>query len=371
MHGKFSWMAHRASSVSPAGISGSLLLQNSFINMGTRITSTFDPNRLPHSPHQAASTDVWIPQNDVIDEWGMWDRLIARSEEVLQTGALTAQYFQQLENGRICACLNAETKQPVNRCVICYGTTLVGGFEQYGYATTVLDAAYPSWDASNIALGGRTAPQTMQLVPGATSGTLISPRFLISDNKGFTKSQLIGQDGIRQLTQSGLLAEYTTDEENWFSMDDTGLLNEPTLAVRYRITITRKDTNTESPFMQVFRTRFQMLDSPVLKFSKNAFPDQRFLESIGVRVKLDGVTFWTTPTFGNPSGPLVRVREDDFFEVTSGIYSKMLNTGIGQYPPSGRFKPATVQYVEPASHLISQRWNIRILQNTEIENSVW
>ena len=111
------------------------------------------------------------------------------------------------------------------------------------------------------------------------------------------------------------------------------------------------------------------MDTLVL-ISKRSFPEQRWLETFGVRVKLDGVTWWTTPNLGVVGQKAVLVQEDDLFEIQEGAY-KPQSKDEEEFPVSGRFKPTNVTYVEPRGRFLSQRFNIRMLQRDEPELSVF
>jgi hypothetical protein len=341
--------------------------------MATRLDGETTPNTLPAGPQGAPTGDVWIEQRDVITQWGLgdgidlWDRLEKRSEEVLLTGGLQANYWQALVKGRPCPCIKSETQQPDNRCPVCYGTRFVGGYERYGFATLVFDASFPGW-LTGLAINTQSIPPVLQLPIGSLQGTAETGDYMVTSNLGFVGSVVVARDGARKATQNNVLVEVSTDGgETWGLPDDR--LQEPTLMVRFRVTLSRPDTQTESPQFTVLRARFQQQPQTTIRFSKKIFPDQRFLETIGVQVKLDGMTFWTTATAGNPGGPILRVSEQDFLEILEGFYIPA-EAGV-PYGVSGRFKPANVALSEPAGRLLSQRWNIRPLQKTEIQSTVF
>jgi hypothetical protein len=98
--------------------------------------------------------------------------------------------------------------------------------------------------------------------------------------------------------------------------------------------------------------------------SKRSFPEQRWLESFGVRVKLDGITWWTTPNLGVVGQVPILLEEDDIFEIEEGAY-KPQTLEQEEFPISGRFKPSNVTYVEPKGRFLSQRFNIRMFQRDE------
>lgn len=344
--------------------------------MATRFDGQIDPNANMRSGNQAQSNDVWVSQSSVIDEWGLgeedlWVRLVDRHNEILTTGGIPAILWQQIENGLPCTDRKTETGQGDSRCPVCYGAGFVGGYEKFGFSTIVIAANSPDLTLSDIVIREKQ-PSQFEIAEGKTTGTVLTPVFQVTDSFGFDGSLISGYDGLRHLTQDNILVEYSIDgSEDWFNLaTDTDGLSEPAFNIQFRLTLKRDTIKDPSPFVKCWRARFQMKRETKVLISKRSFPEQRWLESFGVRVKLDGITWWTTPNLGIPGQPAILIQEDDLFEIETGIYQPQ-SKDEEEFPISGRFKPTNVTYVEPKGRFLSQRFSIRMLQRDEPEVQVF
>jgi len=360
--------------------------------MGTRLTGQLSPNESVQSPRVSPTNDVWTTMSEVINDWGLgeadlWERLILRQDELLKTGAIQAHLFQQLNFGARCTCIKEETGQVNQRCPSCYGALFTGGYERFGFQTI-----YFTGDSASI--GGvrregrmgalvvdpptltnitllKKFPDHAVIAEGATTGIIMSPVFQITNNFAFSGFRLDGFDGLRQLTQNNILVEFTTDGgTTWRNISDNSCFNNPAFNVQFRVTLTRAKATDPSPFFQILRVRFQMQKNPIVLISKKTFPEQRVLESFGVRIGAPGITWWTTPSLGIPGGDKIFVQENDVFELIQGQYQKE-DPASEEFPVSGRFKPTNVTYVEPQGKFLSQRFNIRLLQIDEPGNAIF
>lgn len=344
--------------------------------MATRLDGQIDINARVRQVNEARSNDVWVSQTSVIDEWGLgeedlWARLVDRHNELLHTGGVQAFLWQQIENGLPCTCNKEETGQVNSRCAVCNGVGFVGGYEKFGFSTIFIAANTPGLVLNDLVIA-KVSPWQLEIAPGKTTGTALSAVYQVTENFGFSGSLVSGQDSIRApFTQNGIKVEYTVNGgTDWFDITNTDPLSEPALNVQFRITLSRNSEKDKSPFFQILRARFQMLMDTLVLISKRSFPEQRWLETFGVRVKLDGVTWWTTPNLGIVGQEAVLVQEDDLFEIQEGAY-KPQSKDEEEFPVSGRFKPTNVTYVEPRGRFLSQRFNIRMLQRDEPELAVF
>jgi hypothetical protein len=349
--------------------------------LGTRYIDQISPNLTKYvgvrQDRQAASNDVWINHEGVISDWGlgetdMWARLVMRHDEMLATGGVSASLWLQLNSGTQCTCLKAETGQFDQRCPICYGARFIGGYEKFGHQTLTVHAGDTALTLTDTTVQERRNPYPIVLSNGKTTGTILTPEYAITDNYGFVGYDLTAQNHMRDTSQSQITVEYTVDGGlNWVNIaSSTTLLNEPSLRVQFRVTMTRATATASSPFFQILRARWKSQRVTEILISKNSFPDQRLLESMGVSINLNGVTWWTTPNLGIVGGANQRISEEDLFEIGEGIYQPEATTDEA-YPHSGRFKPSTVMFVEPTARFISQRFNLRNLQRDEPENSIF
>lgn len=346
--------------------------------VATKVGGQIDPNSRIRQDNQSPSNDVWVSQNSVISEWGLgeedlWARLVDRHNEILLTGGVHADLWKQVDNGQgqRCTCIKQETGQADKRDPICYGTGVVGGYEKFGFSTIFLAASNPGLVLDSGLVLAKKIPWQIELADGKTVGVALSPTFQITHNFGYAGSDLAAQDGLRVLTQNGIKVEYTINNgTDWFPISVIPPLSEPAINVRFRITLTRATVNEPSPFFKMLRARFQMQQDTQVVISKKSFPEQRWLESFGVRVKMDGITWWTTPNLGIIGQPTLLLEEDDLFQVEQGLFQAQ-TLEDEQFPISGRFKPANVTYVEPRGRFLSQRFNIRALQRDEPELGVF
>lgn len=349
---------------------------------------------------EPTSNDVWAPMTDVIDDWGLgeddlWGRLVGRQEELLTVGGVHCNLYQQFNYGVRCTCQKDETKQVTQRCKMCFGTLFMGGYEKFGHTSVIIGPAASSvsvrrGDATpeasfTGAVGGTEGdgpelhdlvlqnkfPDQLVIADGKLSGYFLSPKFQLTCNLAFSEWLLIAQDGIRKLTQDQFLVEFSIDGGSTFHpMSDLDCLSNPSFVLQIRVTLTRAAVTDTSPYFQQVRFRFQTSQKTQIVISKKTFPEQRVLESFGVRVGMDGITWWTTPSMGLADGTKTYIQENDIFEILEGRYQKE-PPSLEEYPDSGRFKPSNVSYVEPKGKFLSQRFNIRHLNIDEPGNKVF
>ena len=339
--------------------------------MATKVGGQLGLNNPIRQVGTSQSNDVWVSQEQVVEEWGLgeeslWARLVDRQNEILTTGGIACNLWRTLDTGLACTCRKSETSQPNARCQVCYGTGFVGGFEKFGFSTIFIAANTPNLTLSDIIVAQKQ-PDQFEIAPGKTTGTILTPRFQITRNFKYVKSLIYGFDGLRVQTRNGILVEYTSDGGTTFTellAGDTTPLSEPALNVQFRIRLSRGTIDDPSPYFQILRARWQMEAVTEILVSKKSFPEQRWLESFGVRVKMDGITWWTTPNLGIPGHAPIVLEEDDLFEITEGAF-KPQTLGDEEFPVSGRFKPTNVTTVEPRGRFLSQRFNVRMLQRDE------
>jgi len=364
--------------------------------MATRIGNPVFPSEPPVDNCSSPTNDVWIPMNESIRSWGLgcgqdlFDRLIGRQEELLSVGAVQSRLYQQFNFGVPCPCIKSETKQVDQRCPACYGSLFFGGYELYGHNTITLSGEYSTVGGviqdgrmggtigaiptlNNIIINQLFGRQA-ELAKDALTGTILSPIFQVDNSFGLKGFRLDGADGIRlPNTKNNIKVEFTVDGGVTFKDINTEgetCLGEPLFNVQFRITLSRNALTEPTPILKSLRVRFQCAEKTTILISKNTFPEQRVLESFGVRVGATGITWWTTPSMGVRGGPVTFIQENDIFEIIEGHYKEQSNA-TSDYPISGRFKPSNVSYVEPTGKLISQRFNIRLLQKDEPGFSVF
>lgn len=344
--------------------------------MATRYCGQIDPNSQIIDPKNSRSADVWAPMDAVISDWGLgnddlWARLVLRHEELLATSGVKAQLWEQYGSGTLCTCIKPETGQVNQRCPSCWGSRFIGGYEKFGFCTINIAASNSSLVITNGVVK-QLFPDRVEIASGQTSASILTPKYAITQSFGFAGFLLSGYDNQRAITKDNFTIEYTVDGGASFINieDDTTLLNEPSFVVQFKITMTRPNAQALSPFLEIFRARWQKQKQVDILISKNAFPDQRLLESFGVQVQESNVSWWTTPNLGIKNGKEVRIEENDFFEIIEGGFVKQ-TTVTDEFPRSGRYKPANVTFIEPSARFLSQRFAIRPLQPDEPSSGVF
>lgn len=59
----------------------------------------------------------------------IWREAVRRNRWILQQGGERVQVFLRKTVGQTCSCYSATHKQPLNDCILCFGTSIVGGYE--------------------------------------------------------------------------------------------------------------------------------------------------------------------------------------------------------------------------------------------------
>ena len=269
--------------------------------MATKVGGQLGLNNPIRQVGTSQSNDVWVSQEQVVEEWGLgeeslWARLVDRQNEILTTGGIACNLWRTLDTGLACTCRKAETGQPNARCQVCYGTGFVGGFEKFGFSTIFIAANTPNLTLSDIIVAQKQ-PDQFEIAPGKTTGTILTPRFQITRNFKYVSSLIYGFDGIRTPTRNGILVEYTSDGGTTFTellAGNTSPLSEPALNVQFRITLSRGTIDDPSPYFQILRARWQMEAVTEILVRRRASPS-----SAGWRASVS-VSRWTASHGGRP-----------------------------------------------------------------------
>ena len=168
--------------------------------MATKVGGQLGLNNPIRQVGTSQSNDVWVSQEQVVEEWGLgeeslWARLVDRQNEILTTGGIACNLWRTLDTGLACTCRKSETSQPNARCQVCYGTGFVGGFEKFGFSTIFIAANTPNLTLSDIIVAQKQ-PDQFEIAPGKTTGTILTPRFQITRNFKYVKSLIYGFDGM-------------------------------------------------------------------------------------------------------------------------------------------------------------------------------
>jgi hypothetical protein len=81
-------------------------------------------------------------------------------------------YYKRKSVGRVCTCCSGEHNAPNAKCVICYGTGIVGGFDKYGTRSETIDFSFDNFTTMNVTTKADSLPVSFVLEDGAKYGTI-------------------------------------------------------------------------------------------------------------------------------------------------------------------------------------------------------
>lgn len=103
-------------------------------------------------------------------------------------------YYKRKSVGRVCTCCSADQATPAAKCVLCYGTGFVGGYDKYGTRSETIDVSYDDFVTTNITQRTETLPAAFVLEDGAKAGS-IRCSVNIHKNSGFVDSFIVTSKG--------------------------------------------------------------------------------------------------------------------------------------------------------------------------------
>ena len=103
-----------------------------------------------------------IASTQIIDSAQIWDRARERHKWAVNTLGISCFLYRKLTQGRTCSCTKKDNI-PLGLCPVCYATSYVGGYSQYGHEKYTLDATAPLLTLSNIQIAD--GPEDINLRP--------------------------------------------------------------------------------------------------------------------------------------------------------------------------------------------------------------
>ena len=174
-------------------------------------------------------------------------RAAQQTDNALSVDTRWFYYYRRRNVGRTCSCVSGEQSQASATCGICYGSSIVGGYDKYGTWTDVLDCTYPNLDLINVVNRPEPRPSRLVLDPSATDG-VVQARIRIRPNAGYVDNLHVAASGSVQITMRGagsaLWIPATSDNL-------VTLLTAPYMDVR--VAMHRSSTKDPSPtFLKLF-----------------------------------------------------------------------------------------------------------------------
>lgn len=272
----------------------------------------------------------------------------------------------------LCSCLKQTSKQSDNKCRSCFGTGIVPGYTKFGYREFFVSAIDPALTLASVLLFTEFTPYRLQLNVGATSGTILSPVFVVTPAVGVTNAfQFAADMYLRQPAGTSITIEFSLNAGPFTAiaaLPTTTAANNST--IQFRVTLARTLAASRSPLFEMLRVRYPRLDEPYIRVLKGLPTRTRSREAMGVVDTDATVRFWTVPLFVFddliPQDPDVVAPQQSqviqpkaFLEFREGAY-------VGK-----RYDLGSFSYSDPAGILISQQFGCRLLQPDEIQSGVF
>jgi len=193
-------------------------------------------------------------------------RIAVENQIAVETVVTNIYFYSRLPKGRSrrCSCFDIEVS-PNSACRCCWGTGQVGGYQKYGTHTEVVDVTHPSIRAMNVIVDydRRSRPRQFVLMPGATSGFLVS-RMDIKTNVGtidhiFALTDKPGGTDINAFLKA-------PSDQDYVEFTETALkqrLFNPWVDIK--ITLNRPSVAAESPRFAMLYIRYDRLEDYVIK----------------------------------------------------------------------------------------------------------
>lgn len=272
----------------------------------------------------------------------------------------------------LCSCYKNTSKQSDNKCRSCYGSGIVPGYTKFGYREFFVSSIDPALTLASVSLFTEFTPYRLQLNVGATSGTILSPVFVVTPAVGTGNAfQFAADTYLRQPAGTSVTIEFSLNAGPFTAiatLPTTTAVNNST--IQFRVTLARTLAASRSPLFEMLRVRYARLDEPYIRVLKGLPTRPRSREAMGV-VESDGtVRFWTVPLFVFddliPQDPDVVAPQQSqviqpkaFLEFREGAY-------VGK-----RYDLGSFSYSDPKGILISQIFGCRLLQPDEIQSGVF
>ena len=182
-------------------------------------------------------------------------------EDQIKAGGVRAELWQQVKTGERCACYKQTNQQSDRKCVSCHGSSYVPGWQKFGHNTLFMSSVDTDITLTNTKLTTDIKSSKIELVSGATSGTVEST------DKSFSRTAIGSswdydvQTFERIQSQSSVTVEYSLDSgSTWSDMSNLVMENPISGTIRFRATLTRDSANILSPYFAIVRARYATID---------------------------------------------------------------------------------------------------------------
>jgi hypothetical protein len=306
------------------------------------------------------------------------ERIIKSNSDWVKMGVISDVWVPPLENiGKlpICGCVKTTNQTADVRCQKCYGTKFIPGFVKWGYNTSFFSAVASGFtgqpDAgfelpTSIVKNVATSLHTLQLAPGVISSSFQTSDFAVYNpyNTDWELEALV----YNRAPGNSYLVEWSLDRgANWFS-GDFKTLQLSRGDIRFRVTMSRLNSNSPSPQFEILRFRHPCQDQPWIRIAKPMGSRKKKREVFGNVTDESGLKFITIPLQGQAqiNGEVVYSKvwlpdegSSFFFEVKEGSFA------------GDRYWNTSLERSEHIGILTSQLLAVRKLQAEEIYSSIF
>lgn len=254
-------------------------------------TKTYRPHRDDRIPDASEILDGKIGQ---IIKYRLLPQMAVRSRVAVQGQEVKFYLFQAIRAARRCSCMKLSTS-PHQKCVACFQTALVGGFEKYGTHLSVFDVTHPNTRSVNLFpdYQGRTQPPVKyKLIPGSTYG-YVETKIWLKQNIGkldelFYDEERTDAGDIRYLIKA-------PGDADWVEVSELEVgrrLGNPYLL--WRVEIRRESLSGQSPQFGLIYLRYQSKRSMTVSCDVPKNKRMRTVEDTGEADDWQRQAFWLT-----------------------------------------------------------------------------
>lgn len=326
---------------------------------------------------------IWFPPQRRFEQLDFWKRTRKHNEWLLSVHPFYAYLWIKREEGLPCTCIKDTTEQSDKKCTICYGTKIVGGYGKWGYVTVHIDAQYDGLEISNkLKVWTEIRPHRIVLDRGWERGEVITPYISQKDNLGWAEYSV--DDYVYEEEHTGIdyyYQERLSDEWKPLSPTNFPALTEKDKFYRFKIVLWRDNQTYKSPVFGMLQVRYQVESIAKIRMSRKVKPNRQGVREEWGNVEAEqGLEYWTldAPTIVttewlragyNPKSSVTpftqRQREIPIIHTSCFLE---LNTG---QQINKRYSVIAFSQSEPGGILLSQHFNLRILQPHEIYYKVF
>jgi hypothetical protein len=303
------------------------------------------------------------------------------SDMILGTG-IRVSLWRGVKSGQVCGCYKATNKASDRKCKACNGVIdgYVPGYLKFGFDTLWLSAVDTDAVLSDVLLTTDFKSSKIELVETATTG------YIESGDKSFTRSAIgsVWEYNVASVIQEPLYASLTTEYSldsgsTWNPIAQLVTDNPSTGSIRFRITLTRDDTDVLSPMFEIIRARYATLNveaervdgtagwGPWIRIL-NSKPFKSYTKSeYGDLPNYGELTFWTTG-LGLFDESIEKGSSEELFDVSPNVMFEILDGASA----GTRYVLYSIQHSDPAGYVVvTQTFKLRLVDNDDPLTLVW